>query len=210
MDKSFREKIERNRKSYDKMVEKNKGDNGNRRREDNKYASSNNDRKNYKSKTNKPKPITYEATFDIKKDDPEDVLHTIEDNVKELQDFLIDVFTEEDSYDYIINDIIEGAAKYLYFNCPRLVGGINAKVKGSISANGFTIRLENGTELKFSAKYHIEKPDAILDAFYCSITFYNKPLEDSINWLKQNHWNRKNFNEYKKFERKPRVNENED
>lgn len=207
MDKSFREKIERNRKSYDKMVEKSKSDN--RRKTYNGNISSN-ERKNYKPKTNKPKPITYEATFDINKSNPADMFHIIRSNIKELEDFLIDVFYNESLYAYGINDIIEGVAKYLYSNYPRLLGGINAKVKGSIAANGFTIKLENGTELKFSAKYHIEKPHAIVDAFYISITFYNKASEESINWLKENHWNKKNFNEYRKFEKKDKVNANED
>lgn len=207
MDKSFREKIERNRKSYDKMVSKNtSGDSNNRRWNNN----DSNDRKNYKPKTNKPKPITYEATFNANAVDPVEKLHHLESNITELQDFLIDVFEKENMYTYGINDIIEGVAAYLYNNFPRLFGAINARVKGSISANGFTVKLENGTELKFSVKYHIEKPKVIVDAFYISITFFNKPSDTSIEWLKQNNWNKKNFNEYKKFERKPRVNENED
>lgn len=206
MDKSFREKIERNRKSYDKMVAKTSNGENNRRRNNN----DSNDRKNYKPKTNKPKPITYEATFDMNNTNPAEKLHHLQSNITELQDFLIDVFEKESQYAYGINDIIEGVAKYLYNNYPRLLGGINAKVKGSIAANGFSVKLENGTELKFSAKYHIEKPNAIIDAFYISITFFNRPSDTSIEWLKQNNWNRKNFNEYKKFERKPKVNENED
>lgn len=175
--KNFREKIERNRKNFEKM-----------------------EKKAYTPKTDKPKPVTYEADF-----------HSITDafdNIGAIIDFndFINAVNVSPAADLnYFDSILHNVAEFMLKRTPQLQHKRNIHTKFSISVNGFSVKFENNTGLDVTANYSIVDGVAEILSVHCAITIYGKVHPDTLAvFNKSDIWKKKMFNKKpSNFQKKP-------
>ena len=146
-------------------------------------------RKQYTPKTSKPKPTTYEATFDCVRE----ALTKVRETSIELRDFVDYIFdldgkTQPNWFD----DMLHKVGEYMLKRTPQLLQKRNIHAKYAISVNGFSIKTEDNVGLELSVKYTVEDGVVTLGDVYCAITIYGKVapattimLEESDTWKKK-------------------------
>lgn len=181
--KAFKQKIESNR---------NKAFGGEKKGYDKKpsYHQQPREKKTYTPKTSKPKPVTYEATFEVVRA----ALEKVRDTSSELRDFIDYIYDlnnapEPDTW---FDDMLHKVGEYMLKRTPQILQKRNIHAKYAISVNGFSIKTEDNIGLDLSVKYTVENNTVMLGDVYCAITVYGKVspsttimLEESETWKKK-------------------------
>ncbi len=185
--KEFKAKIESNR---------NKAFGGEKKRYDKKppyqEQSHTAERKQYTPKTSKPKPTTYEATFDCVRQ----ALTNVRKTSIELRDFVdyifdLDAKTQSNWFD----DMLHKVGEYMLKRTPQLLQKRNIHAKYTISVNGFSIKTEDNVGFDLSVKYTVEDGVVTLGDVYCTITVYGKVSSGTTIMLDESDtWKKKAFN----------------
>lgn len=185
--KAFRAKIESNRnkafgdekKKYDKKPQYQK------------QQVQTAPRKQYTPKTSKPKPTTYEATFD----NVRQALTQVRETSIELRDFVeyifdFDGFLQSNWFD----DMLHKVGEYMLKRTPQLLQKRNIHAKYTISVNGFSIKTEDNVGLELNVKYTVEDNIVTLGDVYCAFTVYGKVSPGTTIMLEEsNTWKKKEF-----------------
>ena len=200
--KAFKQKIENNRnkafgdekKKYDKKPQQPRGE-----------------RKPYTPKTTKPKPTTYEATFD----NVVQALAKIKETSSELRGFVDYIYDfDQPLLAMWFDNMIYKVGEYMLKRTPQLLQKRNIHAKYTISVNGFSIKTEDNIGLEFNVKYTVEDNNIVLGDVHCAITVYGKVSPSTTIMLEESDvWKKKEFrkkpaagNFYKKPYNKERNN----
>lgn len=191
--KAFKEKIESNR---------NKAFSGEKKKYNKKPQQPRSEKKHYTPKTNKPKPVTYEATFESVRL----ALTTIKGASTELKDFVDYIFDlNQPTPNTWFDDMLHKVGEYMLKRTPQLLQKRNIHAKYTISVNGFSIKTEDNIGLEMNVKYTVENNIVTLGDVYCAITIYGKVspattimLEESDTWKKKEFKKQANGNFHKK------------
>lgn len=194
MDKSFKEKINANRNKNFGFEKEGRGE------------------RKYSPKTNKPRPTTYERTFDGAFSYNE-ALTTVANEIIELKSFINNIYVEEESYDNWFDESIYAVANYMAEYAPALQTKQFIHTKYSISVNGFSVRLENNITLDVHCKYQINDGVATILNTTVALTTHGKVSKESYVNLtgEESQWKKKEYNKRSNFisNRKPKEEEKE-
>lgn len=156
MGKDFKEKIERNRKNYEK-VERNMNSDFTVRK--------------------KPRPITYEYFVEGNMSTL-NVLNEVGDNISEFTELANAIYFDPQNETMYFDKMISAVVDWFYNYCPHLQEKINVYNKLSVFSNGFIVRL--GTiELEVRSRYSIVDGVANIDSTTATITLYGKISQES-------------------------------
>lgn len=156
MGKEFKEKIERNRKNYEKME-----------------RSMNNG----STVRKKPRPTTYEYFVEGNMSTL-NVLNEVGDNISEFTELANSIYFDPQNEVMYFDKMISAVVDWFYNYCPHLQEKINVYNKLSIFSNGFIVRL--GTiELEVRSRYSIVDGVANIDSTTATITLYGKISQES-------------------------------
>lgn len=194
--KAFKQKIESNR---------NKAFGGEKKRYDKKpsYNQQPREKKTYTPKTSKPKPVTYEATFDCVRN----AFTQVKETSIELRDFIDYIFdldgkTQPNWFD----DMLHKVGEYMLKRTPQLLQKRNIHAKYTISVNGFSIKTEDNVGLELNVKYTVEDGIITLGDVYCAFTVYGKVAPGTTVMLEESDvWKKKEFKKKPSgnFQKKP-------
>lgn len=195
MDKSFKEKINANRNKNFGFEKEGRGE------------------RKYSPKTNKPRPITYERTFEGEFSYNE-ALTTVANEINELNEFIGSIYFNEESYENNwFDESIYAVAKYMAEYAPALHSKQFIHTKYAISVNGFSVRLENNITLDVHCKYQINDGAATILSTTVALTTHGKVSKESYVNLtgEESRWKKKEYNKRSNFtgNRKPKEEEKE-
>lgn len=156
MGKEFKEKIERNRKNYEKM-EKSMNNGSNVRR--------------------KPRPTTYEYFVEGNMSTCS-VLNEIGDNIGEFKELADSVYFDPQEEKLYFDKMILAVVDWFYNYCPHLQEKLNVYNKLSVFSNGFSVRL-GSIELEVRSRYSVVDGVANIDSTTATITLYGKISQES-------------------------------
>lgn len=180
MDKNFKEKINANRDKNFGMGKK------------------------YSPRTNKPRPTTYERTFEGEFSYNEALL-TIAEEIPELKELCDNIYFGEEDYDNWFDESIYALSKYMTEISPALQTKQYIHTKFSVSVNGFSVRLENNISLDVHCKYEINNGIATILSTYVAVTTHGKVSKEGYvaltgegsPWAKKQFVKKGNFNNRK-------------
>lgn len=192
MDKSFKEKINANRNKNFGFEKETRGE------------------RKYSPKTNKPRPNTYERTFEGEFSYNE-AITTVAEEVNELHEFIGNIYFNEKQYDNWFDESIYAVAKYMAEFAPALQTKQFIHTKYSIAVNGFSVRLENNITLDVHCKYQIIEGVATILNTTVAITTHGKVSKESyVNLTGEGSlWKKKEYNKRSNFTSNRRHKEEE-